>query len=110
MHDEIYFRDKILELKDQLDTLDNPSEGSVSALVQTITETAYPTTPSSFFAVSPLLVDGAEREGVLASFTPDPARIFYAFNLGTGVPPVSTKLIVTSTGGRWTFRWDGDGS
>lgn len=85
----------------------NIDDGSPSVLVQTVTVSTYPTTASSFFACQPILVDGPETEGAAASFTPDPARVLYAYNLGTQIPPTSTRLILTCCGGRWVFRYDG---
>lgn len=105
--DDTYFRDRIAELEDQLESLDNPSEGSISLLVQTVKETTYPTTSAKFFAVQPLSVDGQVKEGASASFTIDTTRTIYAFNVGGSIPPSGTKLIVTSLGGRWVFRYDG---
>ncbi|MDE2101002.1 MAG: hypothetical protein KGL39_27395 [Patescibacteria group bacterium] len=110
MYDDIYLRERLSEIENQLDSLSEPPEGSLSALVQTTTVGTYPTTASAFFGVHPLLVDGSETEGAAASFTPDPARTFYAFNLGSQTPPSGTKLIVSLCGGRWIFRYDGDGS
>ncbi len=103
----IALRNKIDDLADRLGTLDVVSEGSVSALVITATVDTYPTSASSFFAVHPLSIDGVEAEGEAASFTPDEDRTFYVYNVGSTVPPEGTKIIATSTGGRWTFRYDG---
>lgn len=107
MHDDTYYRDKILELEDRLDSIGDPSEGSVCEVVQTVKVGTYPAEPAAFFAVQPLGVDGLEKEGEAASFTPDADRTFYAANLGSAVPPEGTKVIVTSVSGRWTFRFDG---
>jgi hypothetical protein len=82
-------------------------EGGPTILAQTATLETYPTSPSSFFACRPILVDGHEVEGGAASFTVDPARIVFAFNLGTAVPPSGTMIIVNGCGGRWVFRYDG---
>ena len=85
----------------------HPSDGNPSVLVQTATVSSYPTNASSFFACVPLALDGQETEGAAASFIPDPNRVIYAYNLGTLVPPVNTRLILTACGGRWVFRYDG---
>ena len=82
-------------------------DGSEAALVQTKAATAYPTAPASFFACSPLRIDGPEAEGAGVSLAADASRTIFAFNLGTRVPPVGTRLIAHSCGGRWTFRYDG---
>ena len=107
MKDDVYFREKILELEDRLDSLDAMPEGSVSILARTFAETTYPTSPSSFFACQPVSIDGIAREGGPASLTPDAMRTFHAYNLGTQVPPQGTIFVATSVSGRWVFRHDG---
>jgi hypothetical protein len=82
-------------------------DGSVAILAKTTTVSVYPTVPGACYACVPLQVDGPEIEGAAASFTADPSRTLFAFNLGKAVPPVGTKLIATSCGGRWSFRYDG---
>jgi hypothetical protein len=81
--------------------------GAEAILAATTTVSQYPSVPGAFYACSPLAVDGQELEGAVASFTADTTRIIYAFNLGTQVPPVGTKIIAHSSGGRWAFRYDG---
>ncbi len=110
MNDLSYLND-LQDLGEQLDLgPEEGSEGTISQLVQTITEDTYPTSAGSFFACQPLLVDGSETEGAAAAFTPDPARTVYAYNLGTQIPAVSTRLIITAVGGRWVFVYNGNGS
>jgi hypothetical protein len=82
-------------------------EGADAILAQTTTIETYPTASGAFYACVPLWVDGPETEGAAAAFTIAGTRSIYAFNLGTQVPPVGTKIIVHSCGGRWTFRYDG---
>jgi len=81
--------------------------GSEAILVQTRAVGAYPTAAASFFACTPLRIDGPEVEGARVSFTPDSSRTIIAFNLGVMPPPVGTKLIAHACGGRWAFRYDG---
>ena len=82
-------------------------DGSTAMLAQTKVLATYPTSASAFFACSPLRVDGAEAEAAAATFTPDASRTIFAYNLGAKAPPVGTRLLVQSCGGRWTFRYDG---
>lgn len=91
--------------RDRSNALDEP--GGISILVQTKIAAEYPTSPASYFACEPLYVDGSEREGEAASFTPDPARTFFAYNIGSRTPPVGTKLLAACCGGRWIFSYDG---
>lgn len=77
------------------------------ALVQTKGEDGYPTAAPAFYACTPLKIDGIEVEGADVTFTADPSRVVMAFNLGSRVPPIGTRLIIHSSGGRWAFRYDG---
>ena len=100
-------RDRLGEANNRVDRSDTMVAEADSCLVQTIAEETYPTTAGVFFACQPLLIDGPENEGGAASFTPDPVRVIYAYNLGSQVPPLSTRVILSSVGGRWVFRFDG---
>ena len=101
-------REREAEARSTLDRMGTRTEeGVLSVLVVTITVATYPNTPSAFFACRPLSIDGAEREGATATLTVDAARVFYAYNVGTQIPPAGTRLIVTGCNGRWVFRYDG---
>jgi len=108
MNNTRLLRDRQAETAAALDRADADGEdASLSVLAQTTSVSSYPTSPSSFFACRPLSVDGLESEGADASFTPESARIIYAYNVGTATPPSGTKIVVTGCGGRWIFRYDG---
>ncbi|OJW18801.1 MAG: hypothetical protein BGO49_17410 [Planctomycetales bacterium 71-10] len=81
--------------------------GSEAVLVQTMARGNYPTIASAFYACTPLRIDGPETEGASATFSVDSSRTIMALNLGSKSPPVGTKLIIHSSGGRWAFRYDG---
>ena len=81
--------------------------GSEAVLVQTTARGNYPKAASAFYACTPLRIDGPETEGAGAAFSVDPSRTIMALNLGSKSPPVGTKLIIHSSGGRWAFRYDG---
>lgn len=81
-------------------------EGSAAILVQTRAETNYPMTPGAFYACSPVSIDGPETEGAAAAFLTDASRLLFVYNLGTGIPPVGSKLVAHSCGGRWVARFD----
>lgn len=81
--------------------------GSEAVLVQTKAVATYPTIASAFFACTPLQVDGSEVEGTGVTFVPDASRTIFAYNLGTKIPPVGTRLIAHSCSGRWTFLFNG---
>jgi hypothetical protein len=82
-------------------------DGTVAILAQTTAVAAYPTVAGAFYACVPLSADGAETEGAAASFTVIGSRIVYAFNLGSQIPPVGTRIIAHSCGGRWVFQFNG---
>jgi hypothetical protein len=81
--------------------------GSGAIVGQTTTVSSYPSAASSFFAVNPLQINGSETEGSPASYVVDTTTLFYAYNLGTQVPPASTYIVAHAVGGRWVFRYDG---
>lgn len=85
-----------------------PEAGSDAQAVVTTTVTSYPTTAGAMFAVLPCDIDGNESEGATATFVPRAgADPFFAFNLGTAIPPSGTELLVHEVGtGRWAFRYD----
>jgi hypothetical protein len=80
---------------------------SAALCVVTTTVTTYPTSAAEFYACFPELLTGAETEGATPTFTPDTATTLYALNVGTAIPPLATKLVIHSVGGRWVFRFDG---
>lgn len=91
-----------------LDTLDViQGDGSAGMLVQTFTQTTYPTSAGKFYAVHPVLADGTESEGASPTFTVDTSTTLYALNAGTQIPASGTTLIVAAVGGRLCFRYDG---
>jgi hypothetical protein len=84
-------------------TVDAPSV----LLMTTTTVATYPTSASTFYAGNPTTVSGTETEGGAASYSVDTSNIILALNLGTQIPASGTRVIATSTSGRWTFRYDG---
>jgi hypothetical protein len=83
-----------------------PAEGAPCLVANTTTLGSYPSAPSSFFACNPLTVLGTEVEGGTGIITTDSAT-FFAYNLGSAVPPQGTAVLVTFVGNRWVFRYDG---
>ncbi|MFO0892144.1 MAG: hypothetical protein U0790_23775 [Isosphaeraceae bacterium] len=82
-------------------------DGGLAVLAQTVAINLYPTAAGACYACVPLQVEGPEEEGAAPSFVADASRTIHAFNLGSQVPPVNTKVILHACGGRWTFRHDG---
>ena len=83
------------------------ADGSAAHLLTTTTITTYPSIAGAFFASNPTEVDGSEVEGGAASYTADTTQVVYALNVGTMIPPVGTRIVASSVGGRWVFRYDG---
>jgi hypothetical protein len=80
---------------------------SAALCVITANGGSYPTSAAKFYACLPLLLTGSESEGATPTFTTDTATTLYALNVGTAIPPVGSKLVIHSAGGRWVFRFDG---
>ena len=108
MNDLRVLRDRQEAASAALDRQDDLAAfGSAALCVATGTVTTYPTSPAEFYACVPLLLTGSEAEGATPTFTPDTATTLYALNVGTAIPPATTKLVIHSVGGRWVFRFDG---
>jgi hypothetical protein len=80
--------------------------GARSLLVQTTTETSYPTTAGVFYAVFAVDVTGDETEGATPEFAVN-GDLFHVLNLGSSPPPPQTNLLAEAAGGIWIFRYDG---
>ena len=84
----------------------HPSFGSPSLVALTKKIQTYPTTARKFYACEPQTVLGKEVEGGAGTLTPGQAT-FFAFNLGTAIPPEGTPILATFVESRWVFRHDG---
>ena len=82
------------------------ASSSQSLLAQTIKLKSYPSTPQQFYACQPVSILGTESEGNTATLVPI-SSTFFALNLGSSVPPISTMMIVSFVSNRWVFRFDG---
>jgi hypothetical protein len=82
-------------------------EAGQTVLAQTKALSNYPAVAASCFACDLIQIDAVEIEGTPASFSADPSRTFFAFNIGSQTPPAGTRVIAFSCGGRWVFRYDG---
>jgi hypothetical protein len=83
------------------------ADGSAALLLTTTTISTYPSTAGAFFASNPTEIDGSEVEGAAVSYTADTTQVVYALNVGTMIPPDGTRVVASSVGGRWVFRYDG---
>ena len=83
-----------------------PPDGNAAILGTTTTITAYPTSAGAYYAMNPTEVNSNEVEGGAATYVVDTSTTFYAWNTGTTIPAVGTRVICHGVGGRWVFRWD----
>jgi hypothetical protein len=96
---------------DEIDALsderpDGPGLGAVAVVGVTATDGAYPVSANSMFRIDAELVVCSEKEGAEASFSGLGSRV-YAANIGTGVPPLGTKVVAWLVdGGRLVFQFD----
>ena len=74
-------------------------------VAQTKTLTTYPTAAQRFFACRPVVVLGAEVEGGLGAITADPSTVL-ALNLGSGIPPAGTSVVLIYCANRWVFIYN----
>ena len=108
MNDLRILRDRLASIDDAIDVAESTEASSSAALVAiTTTVATYPTSAGEFFAVNPSLLTGSEVEGSTPTFVDDTVTIVYALNLGSAIPPVGTRIVCHSVGGRWAFRYDG---
>jgi hypothetical protein len=93
------------DLGDELSNLPQDTGGSPDNLLcVTAVFTTYPTTASAFFYVIPVALLGTQAEGSPGTTTPDPSG-FFAFNLGSTVPPNGTQVLVSRVPNRWVFPY-----
>ena len=100
-------RQKALSRGYSIASIPSPLMASVALLLTTTTVHGYPTTAAAFFASNPTEIDGSEIEGGAAAYTADATQVVYAINVGAVIPPIGTRVVANSIGGRWVFRYDG---
>lgn len=104
-------RERVAELEALLD--ERPPGGAAGGCVVCVTTVigSYPTTAQAYYAVQPQDAGGTEAEGETGELTAagdgSPDNVFFAFNIGTGLPPRGSPQIVEEVGGRWVFQHDG---
>jgi hypothetical protein len=100
-------RSRILDAEDEIDSGYSPCpDAGVSIVGITAAVSSYPAVAGSFYAIHPAEVDGDPTEGGAATYVDDTSSVFYAYNLGSGVPPQGTRVICHYSGGRWTFLFN----
>lgn len=85
---------------------DYDCDGAPSMLLQTFTQTTYPTTAARVYACRPVRATAALTEGATASYVVDSTRTYYAANLGSAIPPSGTRVVAVQRNGSWVFRYD----
>ncbi len=74
-------------------------------VAQTKTLTTYPTSARRFYACKPVVVLGAEVEGGSGVIAAETSTVL-ALNIGAGIPPVGTNVILGYCGNRWLFAYN----
>lgn len=80
--------------------------GAPVLLARTKVHASYPATAAVYYACETQGILGAEAEGGPGVLSTNGDTV-YAFNLGSGVPPQGTPVVLTFVGNRWVFRHDG---
>jgi hypothetical protein len=78
----------------------------VYRLATTSTLGSYPSVPRSFYYVKRCMLLGKEIEGSPGVVT-GTAETFYAWNVGSTVPPLGQQVECSFIDTRWIFRHDG---
>lgn len=100
-------RSRVAAIQDAMDRLgSDSSDGNPAMLVETFDDGSYPTTPGKFFAAHPADAGGVEEEDGDVSVPVSGGTVYVAV-LGTKTPPVGTKLMARSIGGRWAAVYNG---
>lgn len=76
----------------------------VSATHQAFGEPTYPSTAKSYYRIEKCKVTGTESNGSAVTITGLGVYI-YAYNVGTSIPPLDTKLLVRRPSDGWAFRY-----
>lgn len=108
MHDSelVILRDRLASIENALDRLDSPAPQPEPILVQTTTESSYPSAAGHYFACTPLDAGGAESEGSAVTTTSVAVTVYVAV-LGSTKPPSGTKLLAFPCGGRLVAVYNG---
>ena len=94
------------DTRDAIDRQGIARGGTYSQVCRVVAPATTPEDPQVYFKVVAQKVSGPLAEGSAASFA-DQGGSFTAFNLGTGIPPGGTKVIVSHVAYRPVFRYDG---
>jgi hypothetical protein len=98
-------RDRHADALEDLDLLPEDQQGgSAGELLQTFTESVYPTTAGRVYACHPVLIDVDDTEGAEPTYTVDALVTIYAVNIGSEIPDTGTKVIGIAVGGRMVFE------
>jgi hypothetical protein len=86
--------------------LDRDRSDSPSVLGKTFALSVYPTAAGRFYAMHPVALSGTPSEGATPTVTVG-TTYFYAYNLGSAIPPAGTTVVCRRASRRWLFRYDG---
>jgi hypothetical protein len=81
-----------------------PAGGAPCLVARTKVKLHYPTVANAYYACESMAVLGTETEGGPASATSS-GDTYFAYNLGSAVPPQGTPVVTVFIGHRWVFRY-----
>ena len=106
MPEQALYRRRHQDLVDDLDrAADTTTPTPGACLVQTFTQTTYPTAAAAYYACHPVTLGGAETEGGAGTTAVDTTTTVMVWNSGGSVPPTGTMAIVESTTGRLVMQY-----
>lgn len=106
MNDQLTLLRRIAALEEALDRSGEGMTGAGTIVCQTTSLGSYPTAATAFYAVFPVAAGGAEVEGGAVTLNPESIP-FYAYNIGSKVPPPGTNVLAHAVPNRWVFSWNG---
>jgi len=103
---EILRADRRSDADDASGRADDAGLGRSTLLARTVSDGSYPATAKVFYACEILGLLGTEAEGASGVVAAVAGSKVFARNLGGGVPPAGTEVIITRIPHRWVFQYD----
>jgi hypothetical protein len=98
-------RQEVADLEEDLARLETEDVTGTMAIVgKTATKETYPTTANAWYWIERVRLGGDEVEGGTVTMT-STGDGFYAYNVGSGIPPEGTAIDCNDTGDHYTFTY-----
>jgi hypothetical protein len=98
-------RQRVANAEEALERLETEDVTGTMAIVgRTATKETYPTTANAWYWIERVRLGGDEVEGgaIVVTTVEDG---FFAYNLGSGIPPVGSLVICNDSGEHYTFTY-----